>query len=98
LGLKSSASILPEISRTIAISIPSVVTFSPEEKLCGRASAIINNPIAINLTANGMCLKYSRNVEGTSLKIFKEEYLTDDWVFIPLNKYQAIINGMIAKK
>jgi hypothetical protein len=89
---------LPEISRTIAISIPSVVTFSPEVKLCGLARAIINNPIPSNLKANGRCLSLSRIVEGTSLKILIDEYLTDDCTFIPLKIYQTTIKGMINKK
>lgn len=80
------------------MSIPSVVTFSPEEKLCGRASATINKPIAISLKAKGICLNFSRIVKGTSLNIFSDEYLTDDYAFIPLNQYHTITNGMIKRK
>jgi len=52
-GLKSSASIEPEMSSVITISMPSVSICFSELELCGLAKAIIKKVIATILKAKG---------------------------------------------
>jgi hypothetical protein len=47
--------------------------FSPLEKLCGLANAIISNPTARHLKMNGKCLSLSFQLGATDLNILIEE-------------------------
>ena len=54
-GLKSSAAIEGETSRTSMMSIPSVSTSSMSRPDCGRANAKTSSTIATMRRMNGMC-------------------------------------------
>ena len=95
LGTKSSASILPEISEAIIISIPSVVEFCQLNEVCGRANEITNKQIAKHLRAINKCLKFVM-----LFFLFNKKPLLDETAKLPCNnfsrqRYQTIIKGII---
>jgi hypothetical protein len=94
LGEKSSESILPEISRTKTISIPSVVALSPLATSCGRAKAIIKNAKANSRNATGIRLNRSFSDLDVERNGSSDENFTSVTIVFRFHQTYAIIAGI----
>ncbi len=76
-GVRSCASIEPDISTANTMSIPCDSVSCHWLIDCGRANTIITNAIVITLSANGKWRRYTFSVRGISLKAFVDANLKD---------------------
>ena len=76
LGLRSSPSMVPEISNAIIISIPSVLSDCQRLLSCGRASANESKAIAATRNTMGTCISHTRQLLGCSIRLSVEDNCT----------------------